>query len=338
MARLGGMTALRAALGGVSGGLRGLGEMREARRAEEEQRRAAERQRLQDEERTESLRLARELAVRKEQREARDAGMMPASQFNPRGIGMGMDMPGATPREPVLRQRIGDEELVMAEDPKVAEHRAGLFKRREERLNAERMGDVYEATGLAPKGQGRMISRMPTSAQQVALNAVQAAERARREAREFDRREGIRARRTRAEGGARAGGGEATPKGPAFENTKYTALERALSRAEDALQDAEEGSPEQAALRERVKLLRDNLTRVQEEQGIVRQPPPTPDAIPAGARFGGSYRAPATDQEQMQQAIKSVQDDPDLTFEEKMEAMREIQAAAAARRRQPRTP
>lgn len=49
MARFGGMTALRAALGGVAGGLEGLGAMREAQRLEEEQRRALERQRAMDE-------------------------------------------------------------------------------------------------------------------------------------------------------------------------------------------------------------------------------------------------------------------------------------------------
>lgn len=49
MARFGGMTALRAALGGVAGGLEGLGAMREAQRLEQEQARALERQRAMDE-------------------------------------------------------------------------------------------------------------------------------------------------------------------------------------------------------------------------------------------------------------------------------------------------
>lgn len=318
MARGFGMTALRSALGGVEGGLRGYRESQEDRAKE------AERKRIVD------------AAIRAERDRAFDRGYVRASQYNPRGIAGGMDMPGATPRTPFDTQVIGGEKFVLPESKDVREHREGIFKQKRTMAEQEALGDIYETTGLAPKGQGRMVARMPTSAQQIALNAVQAAERARREASEFDRRERVRAGRTRAEGGTRAGGGEATPRGPEFENTKYTALERALSRAEDALRDAEEGSPEQAALRERVRLLSDNLTRVQEEQGIVRQPPPTPDAIPAGARFGGSYRM--TDEREMQEAIKAVQDDPDLTFEEKLEAMREIQAAAAARRRQPRTP
>lgn len=49
MARFGGMTALRAALGGVAGGLEGLGAMREAQRLEQEQARALERQSMMDE-------------------------------------------------------------------------------------------------------------------------------------------------------------------------------------------------------------------------------------------------------------------------------------------------
>lgn len=49
MARFGGLTALRAALGGVAGGLEGLGEQREARRLAEQQRQALERQSMMDE-------------------------------------------------------------------------------------------------------------------------------------------------------------------------------------------------------------------------------------------------------------------------------------------------
>lgn len=49
MARGFGRTALRAALGGIAGGLEGLGAMREAQRVEQEQARALERQRAMDE-------------------------------------------------------------------------------------------------------------------------------------------------------------------------------------------------------------------------------------------------------------------------------------------------
>ena len=325
MARISGTTALRAALGGVAGGLKGLGAMREDRARE------AERKRVVD------------AAIRAEQRQAIGMGMTPSSRYNARGVAGGMDMPGATPRQPAFRQQIGDEEYVLGETPDVAQHRAGLFKRREDLATQEALGDVYETTGLARKGQGRMVARMPASAQQIALNAVQAAERAKRDASEFDRREAVRARRARAEGGTggvRGGGSprETAPKGPEFENTKYTALERALSRAEDAMDKLDPSTPEYAAARERANLLRDNLERVQDEQGIVRRPPPVPDPVSAGARFGAAGRGPMTDQEQMREAIRSVQGDPDLTFEEKLEAMREIQAAAAARRPPSRTP
>lgn len=334
MARGLGMTALRAALGGAAGGLRGYRETQEDRAKE------AERKRIVD------------AAIRAEQRQAIGMGMTPSSRFNARGVAGGMDMPGATPRQPAFRQQIGDEEYVLGEMPEVAQHRAGLFKRREDLATQEALGDIYETTGLTPKGQGRMVARMPTSSQQIALNAVQAAERAKREAGEFDRREAVRARRARAEGGTQAGGKASAPKGPEFENTKYTALERALSRAEDALDKLDPSTPEYAAAQQRANLLRDNLERIQDEQGIVRRPPPA--GIPAGA-VGGSYirqnptaqpgqftfpkgNEPQTDQQQMQEAIRAVQDDPDLTFEEKLEATREIQAAAAARRRAPRTP
>lgn len=49
MARFGGLTALRAALGGVAGGLEGLSADRETRRLAEQQRQALERQRAMDE-------------------------------------------------------------------------------------------------------------------------------------------------------------------------------------------------------------------------------------------------------------------------------------------------
>lgn len=128
MARISGTTALRAALGGIAGGLRGLGAMREEQRLAAEQERERKRQEMLDERQNEATRLARELSVRSEQRQALDAG----------GLMADMDMPGATPRTGVMRQTIGGQEFLF--EPKdTREHREAVRKRREQGAQPDRL-------------------------------------------------------------------------------------------------------------------------------------------------------------------------------------------------------
>ena len=113
-----GMTALRAALGAVGGGLEGYAQFQEMERKREFEREkekaAAARQAMLD-----------AAALRGEERQAAAAGMIPATQYT--GLSP-FDMPGATPRQPLLRQTIGGREMVLPEAPKMAEHRAGVAK------------------------------------------------------------------------------------------------------------------------------------------------------------------------------------------------------------------
>lgn len=117
MARRTGLTALRAALGAIGGGLEGYATMQEQqrRRAEME----AERQRAAVKQAQ-----AEATALRGEQREAVRMGMVESSKYNPRGIAGGMDMPGATPRQPVFRQQIGETEFVLPEAEATTKHRS----------------------------------------------------------------------------------------------------------------------------------------------------------------------------------------------------------------------
>jgi len=100
------------ALAGVSGGITGAQQYREVERKREFEREkekaAAARQAMLD-----------AAALRGEERQAAAAGMIPATQYT--GLSP-FDMPGATPRQPLLRQTIGGREMVLAE------HRAGVAK------------------------------------------------------------------------------------------------------------------------------------------------------------------------------------------------------------------
>lgn len=116
-----GMTALRAALGAVGGGLEGYAQMQELERKRQQEAALLERQRRQDERQA----MLDEATMRGEERAAAAAGMIPATQYT--GLSP-FDMPGATPRQPLLRQTIGGRELVLPEAPKMAEHRAGAAK------------------------------------------------------------------------------------------------------------------------------------------------------------------------------------------------------------------
>lgn len=128
-----GMTALRAALGAVGGGLEGYAQfqaMEQKREFErEKEKAAAARQAMLD-----------AAALRGEERQAAAAGMIPATQYT--GLSP-FDMPGATPRQPLLRQTIGGREMVLPEAPKMAEHRAGVAK-----TIGERKEKAQESTAL----------------------------------------------------------------------------------------------------------------------------------------------------------------------------------------------
>jgi len=130
MARRGfGGTALRAALGAVTGVAEGM-RLREEREFErEKEKAAAARQAILD-----------AAALRGEERQAAAAGMIPATQYT--GLSP-FDMPGATPRQPLLRQTIGGREMVLPEAPKMAEHRAGVAK-----TIGERKEKAQESTAL----------------------------------------------------------------------------------------------------------------------------------------------------------------------------------------------
>ena len=106
-----GLTALRAALGAVGGVTDALQERERMAREKERERKLLERQQAQD-----------AANLRAEQRQAIDAGMIAADRF------AGMTMPGATPMQPTLRQKIGDTEYVYSPEVARAEkHRASVM-------------------------------------------------------------------------------------------------------------------------------------------------------------------------------------------------------------------
>lgn len=168
MARRGfGGTALRAALGAVTGVAEGM-RLREEREFErEKEKAAAARQAMLD-----------AAALRGEERAAAAAGMIPATQYT--GLSP-FDMPGATPRQPLLRQTIGGRELVLPEAPKMAEHRAGVAKTIGERKEKEResaeLGELYEGLEVGGRrilqpGQGRRLAMAPTNTQSSVIGAA----------------------------------------------------------------------------------------------------------------------------------------------------------------------
>lgn len=168
MARRGfGGTALRAALGAVTGVAEGM-RLREEREFErEKEKAAAARQAMLD-----------AAALRGEERQAIAAGMLPATQYT--GLSP-FDMPGATPRQPLLRQTIGGREMVLPEAPKMVEHRAGVAKTIGERKEKEResaeLGELYEGLEVGgrriiPQGQGRALARMPVNTQSSVIGAA----------------------------------------------------------------------------------------------------------------------------------------------------------------------
>jgi hypothetical protein len=115
------LTALQAAFAGLGGGIEGAQMYRQ-------QKEARKRQAMLDKRQNKATRLARELSVRSEQRQALDAG----------GLMADMDMPGAAPRTGVMRQTIGGQEFLF--EPKdIREHREAVRKRREQGTQPDRL-------------------------------------------------------------------------------------------------------------------------------------------------------------------------------------------------------
>jgi len=120
------LTALQAALGGIGGGIAGAQRYREAEQQRRKEEEAMARQRRLD-----------EAAIRAEQRQAAAAGMVQRGAYNPSGIAGGMDMPGATPRQPAFSQNIGGTEFVLPESPVATKHRESVASKLETRRKEE---------------------------------------------------------------------------------------------------------------------------------------------------------------------------------------------------------
>jgi hypothetical protein len=119
------MTALRAALGAVAGGLEGAQQAEALRRKQKLDEEAATRQSAKDAlEATKEERL-RQASLRSEERDLAKTGMIPSSQYT--GLGP-RDMPGATPRNSALRQVLGGKEYVLPESSSTVKHREGAMK------------------------------------------------------------------------------------------------------------------------------------------------------------------------------------------------------------------
>jgi len=157
MAREGVLTALQAALAGLGGGIEGAQQYREITRKQEFEREkekaAAARQAMLD-----------AAALRREEREAADAGMISASQYT--GLSP-FDMPGATPRQPLLRQTIGGREMVMPEAKPVTEHRAEVTKALAERQKKQTEGTALRTALANVEIGGKKLGEEQAAALQV---------------------------------------------------------------------------------------------------------------------------------------------------------------------------
>jgi hypothetical protein len=310
------MTALRAALGGVAGGLEGLSQQRRTAAA-------LARQQAQDEQ-----------AARAEERAALKDDWVPVAQFIGRGVAGGMDMPGATPRTPAGQQTIGGQSFVLPEFGGVTEHRAGLMKKREERLGRTKMGAVLERAGIAPKGSGEDFASLPAADRQVAENRYRDQQR--------QRERGVMP----SGGGGRGGRGRQAPDttpeaGPKFDTSRYSAIERAFNRAEDELQKSfKSGAPKRIdydddaqfasaqsrydSLAQNAREWSDELAAAQAAMGVRR-----PKLQRSGTTGSPPVRSPAEERQlslDAQQEIAEIQQDPELTPEERAEAVRQINA------------
>jgi hypothetical protein len=311
MARGFGMTALRAALGGVAGGLEGLSQQRRTAAA-------LARQQAQDEQ-----------AARAEERAATGAAgkMLSASQYAQ------LTMPGATPMQPQVRQTIGGQGFVYDPRLEAAEkHRADVLKGREERRGRTRMGAILERAGIAPEGSGEDFASLPASDRQVAENRYRDLQRQRAD--------------MPSAGGGRGGRGRQAPDttpeaGPKFDTSRYSAIERAFNRAEDELQKSfKGGAPKRIdydddaqfasaqsrydSLAQNAREWSDELAAAQAAMGVRR-----PKLQRSGTTGSPPIRSPAEERQlslDAQQEIAEIQQDPELTPEEKAEAVRQINA------------
>lgn len=132
-------------LGGVSGGFEGY-----------ERKKARELQAQKDEEAALRQKRLDEAAIRREQLDAINSGMVRRSAYNPFGMGSRMDMPGATPRQPVFSQNIGGTEFVLPESPDTTKHRADVMKERDARAKR-----ATEQTNLADAFAGVEVAGKP---------------------------------------------------------------------------------------------------------------------------------------------------------------------------------
>jgi hypothetical protein len=136
---------LQAILGGVAGGASGITAVREQRRLEEEQRQKAEE------------------AKRQAERQAMlDRIGLVEKGFVPESSAGAMDMPGATPRTPFMRQALASgEQMVMERSPQMRAHETEMRKTTAER-GVARAGEERKAQqfqeyygSLSPEQQER---------------------------------------------------------------------------------------------------------------------------------------------------------------------------------------
>jgi hypothetical protein len=152
-----GSSILQAILGGVAGGASGITAVREQRRLEEEQRQKAEE------------------AKRQAERQAMlDRIGLVEKGFVPESSAGAMDMPGATPRTPFMRQALASgERMVMERSPQMRAHETemrkatterGIARAGEERTAAaaeQRAGSIdaaLEAAGIGSEQRGLVRS------------------------------------------------------------------------------------------------------------------------------------------------------------------------------------
>jgi hypothetical protein len=131
-----GSSILQAILGGVAGGASGITAVREQRRLEEEQRQKAEE------------------AKRQAERQAMlDRIGLVEKGFVPESSAGAMDMPGATPRTPFMRQALASgEQMVMERSPQMRAHETEMRKATTERGIA-RAGEERTAAAAEQRSQ-----------------------------------------------------------------------------------------------------------------------------------------------------------------------------------------
>lgn len=157
------MTALRAALGAVSGGLEGARMQDEAKAKLERERAILERQAEKDALEAAREERIRQAGIRNEERDVAKIGMIPASQYtglNPR------DMLGATPRSPVLSQAIDGKEFVLPESESTVKHREGAMKMMGDRRALQASLAAGEKAGIDPEKLNAVL-KAPPAAQSV---------------------------------------------------------------------------------------------------------------------------------------------------------------------------